>query len=101
MESPGTIEGENRSLPLRHRRAVRREQQREELEEHAPRTHCRATVRTVRLSLMSAEEAPTPISTGSASTTQRWAPGFQYAREDAARENATVRVSPGPSVTRW
>ena len=62
--------------------------------------HGRAATLIVRRSRMSAEEAPTAISTGSSSTTQRWASGSQYASPDAASGNATVRVSPGPSVTR-
>src|SRR5205807_2186501 len=66
----------------------------------AARSHGRPATLMVRRSRMSADEAPTAISTGSFSTTQRWASGLQYASVDAASGNATVRVSPGPSVRR-
>src|SRR4029077_9590927 len=77
MESPRAVEGKNRPLPLRHRRRERRDQQREEVDEGATESHGPLTTRTVRRSRKSAEEAPTAISTGSPSTTQRCSWEFQ------------------------
>src|SRR2546429_1507930 len=89
VESPGAVEGENPALPRRHRRCVRRGEQGEEADDGSANLHGRAATLIVRLSRMSADDAPTAISTGSVSTTPRGASGLQLARGDTASGNAT------------